>query len=228
MLRKMNENNRLEIPGDKNDTKSHFKLAYIIPAILITIIMLSPLMCKSGCKDKKSEKTAHEKTFGVVTNREPDLIQALDLREEPESFPRNTYMPNIRESEASGSIDLNTFSAGRDLIYFDDETVWWESDNDDHTFDTECDHSMHKNMKEPLEKLIILVNNAGGTLKVQDSFRAHGVHSARSLHKEGRAIDLTAENLDLEQLAKFAWMAGFDWVYFETSGGLHIHASVKR
>jgi hypothetical protein len=228
MLRKMNENNRLEIPGDKNAKNGHFKPAYILSAILITMIMLSPLMCKTGCKDKKSEKTAHEKTFGVETNREPDLIQAPALREEPESFPRNTYMPKIRESEASGSIDLNTFSAGRDLIYFDDETVWWESDHDETTYDTECDHSIHKNIKEPLEKLITLVNNAGGTLKVQDSYRCEGIHAPRSLHKEGRAIDITAENLDLEQLAKFAWMAGFDWVYFETSGGLHIHASVKR
>jgi len=227
MLRKMNENTRLEIPGDKKAKTGHFKLAYIIPAVIITLVILTPLMCNSGCKDKKLE-ISNEENLVTETNKEPDIVKAPVLREEPESFPRKSYMPKCRESEASGSIDLNTFSPGRDLIYFDDKTVWWESDNDDSTYDTEDDHTIHKNIKEPLEKLITLVNNAGGTLKVQDTFRAHGVHSSKSLHKEGRGIDLTAENLDLEQLAKFAWMAGFDWVYFEVSGGLHIHASVKR
>jgi len=227
MLRKMNENTRLEIPGDKNDKRGHFKLAYIIPAVLITMIILTPLMCKSGCKDKGVEMSDIE-TLVVETDKEPDIIEAPVLREEPKTFPQKSYMPKCRESKASGGIDLNTFSPGRDLIYFDDKTVWWESDNDDSSYDTEDDHTIHKNIKEPLERLITLVNNADGKLKVQDTFRGYGIHSSKSLHKEGRAIDLTAENLELEQLAKFAWMAGFDWVYFEVAGGLHIHASVKR
>jgi hypothetical protein len=226
MLRKMNENNRLEIPGDKNDRTSHFRLAYIIPAVIITMIILTPLMCKSGCSDKDNKQDPQETTI-VETNK----ISSADtyiFREKPEKFPQKSYMPKIRESAASGGIDLNTFSPGRDLIYFEDKTVWWESDNDDSSYDTEDDHTIHKNIQEPLEKVIFLVNQAGGTLKVQDTFRGYGIHSSKSLHKEGRAIDLTANNLELEQLAKFAWMAGFDWVYFETAGGLHIHASVKR
>ncbi|MDA3799369.1 MAG: hypothetical protein PF692_09840 [Kiritimatiellae bacterium] len=226
MLRKMNENTRLEIPGDKNENRGAFRIAYIFPAIIITMIILTPLMCKSGCKEK--DTNAAEKISTQETTNSVAKIKKMEFREEPETFKPKTYLPKVRESEASGSIDLNTFSPGRDLIYFDDKTVWWESENDDSTYDTEDDHTMHKNIKKPLEKLIYLVNNAGGTLKVQDTFRGYGIHSTKSLHKEGRAIDLTAENLELEQLAKFAWMAGFDWVYFETSGGLHIHASVKR
>lgn len=222
----MNENTRLEIPGDKNENRGAFRLAYIFPAIIITMIILTPLMCKSGCNEKNEKIDASEKnTTSESTN---SVSKTMTFREEPKTFRQTTYLPKAREAEASGSIDLNTFSPGRDLIYFDDQTVWWESENDDNSYDTEDDHTIHKNIKEPLEKLIYLVNNAGGTLKVQDSFRGYGIHSTKSLHKEGRAIDLTADNLELEQLAKFAWMAGFDWVYFETAGGLHIHASVKR
>jgi hypothetical protein len=227
MLRKMNENRRMEIPGDKNEGASHFRLAYIVPAVIITMIILTPLMCKSGC-NSKDEEIQEEEEIAVIETNKTSSVEAYKFREEPEKFPPKSYMPKVRESAASGGIDLNTFSAGRDLIYFDNKTVWWESDNDDSTYDTEDDHTIHKNIKEPLEKVIFLVNQAGGTLKVQDTFRGNGIHSSKSLHKEGRAVDLTAKNLGLEQLAKFAWMAGFDWVYFETSGGHHIHASVKR
>ena len=69
------------------------------------------------------------------------------------------------------------------------------------------------------------------------------VHAARSLHCEGRALDLTLgrpgsdkslsgpeASAALERLAKLAWQAGFDWVYNEwpKGGGPHVHASVRR
>jgi len=137
-------------------------------------------------------------------------------------------MPNLRESQASGSIDLASFSAGRDLTYVQDPRAWWESDND--TGDTECDHSVHCSVERPFLRLVNLVTEAGGTLKVQDCYRANGIHNPRSLHKEGRAIDVTCDELGLERLAKLCWAAGFDWVYHETpsSGGHHVHASVRR
>ena len=152
----------------------------------------------------------------------------VPLREPPKAFPRNTYRPSRREGRVSGSIDLSSFSPGRDLIYVDDDRVWWESDND--RGDTEDDHSMHRAIERPFRRLVELVTAAGGRLKVQDAYRPTGVHSRRSLHKEGRALDLTCDELGLEELAKLCWAAGFDWVYHEAggSGGSHVHVSVAR
>jgi hypothetical protein len=156
----------------------------------------------------------------------PPLDQAL--RQEPARFPRDSYLPKQREGNTSGSIDLESFSPGRDLCYVEDTRVWWESDND--KGDTECDHSMHRSIERPLRRLIELVHAEGGVLKLQDAYRGHGVHSPRSLHREGRALDLTCDELGLERLSKLCWAAGFDWVYYEASGrgGAHVHVSVRR
>jgi hypothetical protein len=158
-------------------------------------------------------------------------IAAIDysqpVREEPRRFLANTYRPKKREGVASGSINPKTFFPKYDLIRIDDPRVWWESEHD--KGDTEDDHVMHRAMREPVLRLIELVHQHGGTLKVQDAYRATGVHAPRSLHREGRAIDVTCDELGLEKLAKLCWAAGFDWVYFEAPkrGGAHIHASVR-
>ncbi|MFC1452487.1 hypothetical protein ACFLSJ_03985 [Verrucomicrobiota bacterium] len=112
-------------------------------------------------------------------------------------------------------------------MYIDDPRVWWESDNDDK--DTEDDHSIHRSLEAPLRRLIELVHERGGALEVQDAYRAGGVHNPRSLHKEGRALDVTCDEMSLEDLAKLCWAAGFDWVYHEDRGtGPHVHCSVRR
>jgi hypothetical protein len=146
-------------------------------------------------------------------------------RELPAHFPLDTHLPPCRETKASGAINPNTFSAGDDLIRFDDERVWWESDhvrNGD-----ENDHIINRAMKVPLEKLIESVYQLGGSLKIQDAYQPAGEHGRTSLHKEGRAIDLTCTDMSLETLAKLCWLAGFDWVYYEAKGGAHVHCSVR-
>lgn len=150
------------------------------------------------------------------------------VRPIPARFPRDTHMPTEREGTVSGSIDLGTFSPGRSLTYVDDPDVRWESDND--KGDTEDDHTIHRSLELPLRRLIALVKERGATLKVQDTYRPALVHNPRSLHKEGRAVDVTAEGMALEELAKLCWAAGFDWVFHEASakGGAHIHCSVRR
>ncbi len=153
----------------------------------------------------------------------------MPLRQAPASFPRGTYRPNRRESDVSGAIDLATFSAGRDLTYVEDDRAWWESDNDNG--DTECDHTVHHSLRVPLEQAIQLTAERGAVLKIQDAYRGAGIHNSKSLHKEGRAIDLTCDELPLEEIAKICWQAGFDWVYHEKgsrNNGPHIHASVAR
>ena len=152
----------------------------------------------------------------------------LPVRAEPTRFPPNEHLPPRREGAVCLSVDPNSFSPGRDLVRVDDARVWWESDQDEN--DDEDDHSMHYAMETPLRRLIELVAQRGGTLKVQDAYRASRVHSSRSLHKEGRALDLTCDEWPLEDLAKLCWAAGFDWVYYEApkGGGEHIHCSIIR
>ena len=107
--------------------------------------------------------------------------------------------------------------------------MWWESDNDEAQGDTEDDHLVHYALEESLRRVIELVVQEGGTLEVHDAYRATGVHSPKSLHKQGRAVDLTCDELGLERLAILTWAAGFDWLYHEAPkrGGHHVHASVR-
>jgi hypothetical protein len=194
------------------------------------IIMLT-LGCTSavilfavGIRKKKPSSIRHE----PLTMADMSGV-VMPLRQAPATFPRGTYLPNQRETTVSGSIDLGTFSPGRDLTYIEDDRVWWESDND--SGDIECDHTVHRSMRQPLERTIQLVAERGGTLKIQDAYRPNLIHNPKSLHKEGRAVDLTAIDLDLESVAKICWQAGFDWVYHEKgkgNNGPHIHASVAR
>ncbi|HIE11485.1 MAG TPA: hypothetical protein EYP62_07720 [Kiritimatiellae bacterium] len=156
------------------------------------------------------------------------LVPSPLPRRPPPRFPPGTHLPRIPETRASGPLDLPTFCPEYDLVRFDDPRVWWESDHD--SSDNEDDHLMHRNLVPPLKRLIELVEKYGGHLEVQDAYRPSGVHSPRSLHKEGRAVDLTCRGLSLEDLARFAYAAGFDWVYYESGGrgGDHVHCSVRR
>ena len=149
------------------------------------------------------------------------------VREIPKRFRANDRKPTQREKDASGVLGDAPFSPEFDLVRMEDKRVWWESDHD--TNDTEDDHLFHRAMEEPFRRLVYLVTEKGATLKVQDVYRAEGVHHKNSLHKEGRGIDLTAKDMSLSQLAKLTWASGFDWVFYESpkGGGAHIHASVR-
>ena len=198
------------------------------PAILGVVVMLHVVVLLAwSCRRQPAEVDVEPPADGPSTAGVTNAV--LPVREAPERFPRNTTMPNVKETVASGSIHMPSFSAGRDLIYIDDPRVWWESDNDGED-DDECDHTIHRQMEAPLRRVIEAVVARKAVLKVQDTFRPTGIHNGRSLHREGRAIDLTCEGLSLEELAKICWQAGFDWVYYEAprGGGDHIHASVSR
>ena len=199
-----------------------------------------------GCVARHIEKRESEPiTQKMFPNHDEHHNAAmLAVREAPETFPRNTWLPKIPEGEASGSNDPKLFSPGRDLVWFDDPRAWWKSDNRA-PGDTgeDCAHSMHKSMVEPLTRLINLVEETPWTLKIQGCYETGGPHASRSLHKQGRAIDLTfgdpanpTERLSPDQmrvsyelLAKLAYQAGFDWVYYEYGSGTgpHVHASVR-
>ena len=157
---------------------------------------------------------------------DPMAHQPLDRV--PEVAPR-THHPPRKELLVSGPNDADLFDAELDLVEYHDPTIWWESDNDTDG-DTENDHLVHRDLLPALIRLNALVLHEGAVLKVQDSYRAEGVHNAQSLHREGRAIDLTADRMTLGRLARLAVQAGFDWVYYESprAGGAHVHASMRR
>ena len=203
---------------------NHKKFGQIAGGIIILIIISLITLLITTCVRRKSE---NKPTPHVPAKKEDaQKPEKFKLRKKPKKFKPNTYLPRKKESQASGAIDLTTFSPGKSLIYFDDKRVWWESDHDKN--DIEDDHTIYVTMEAPLRRLIDLVDKENATLKVQDTYRPAGIHNKKSLHKEGRAIDLTCEGISLEELAKLCWMAGFDWVYYELNGGAHIHCSVKR
>lgn len=193
---------------------------WISQARLQTVIPSSYSPSSSRPAQKKS--TASQNSWTP-----PDIFKPV--RPIPATFRANSKLPAIREGVASGSIHLFPFDPARDLIRVEDSRVWWESDHDDHTGDTEDDHLMHWAMEEPFRRLVELLQqkHPKGVLKVQDAYRPTGIHGLHSLHKQGRALDLTGNNIPLSEIARLAYASGFDWVYYETTGGAHIHASVS-
>ncbi len=195
----------------------------IAGGILLCATVVGMLLHRVERRHSRAQDIAPVESVSPPTATQP-LTAVRDI---PAAFPRNTHLPTRREMDVSGSVDPERFSPGRDLVYVDDSRVWWESDHD--TGDDECDHSVHRALDLPLRRLIALVATRNGTLEVHDAYRPTKIHNSRSLHKEGRAIDVTCDELGLEELAKLCWAAGFDWVYHESParGGAHIHASVR-
>ncbi len=215
----------------------------VVPFTAVLLICATVMTCVPRYRDAAGgeKKAASGHTGGsredIAARYGIDICNPV--REAPAKFPRNAKMPDKRESEVSGAISNTGFSPGRDLVYVTDSRVWWESDNDGDA-DDECDHTMHKAMEIPFRRLVNLVSDAGWQLRVQEAYRPDGIHSSKSLHKEGRALDITMDKTPrishyeriaaYEELCKMAWQAGFDWVYYEYNGGTgpHVHASVRR
>ena len=144
----------------------------------------------------------------------PDLHNPV--REAPASFPPDSNRPRGKEIFASGPIDLDTFNPTNDLVRFEDSRVWFESDHDKVV--EEDDHEIHRAMEVPLKRLVNLTEKKRGTVKIHEAYRAvekNKIHLTSSLHCEGRAVDLTSDNMNLTELAKLAWQSGFDCVLYE-------------
>lgn len=160
----------------------------------------------------------------------PDLF--TPVRAAPASFPPNSNLPPGKEINTSGAIHLESFDPQKELIRFEDPRVWFESDQDKD--DTEDDHLIHRAIEVPLKRLVNLIEKKGGKLKVQEAYREASdqrkIHLETSLHREGRALDLTSDTMNLSDLSKLCWQAGFDFVLYETParGGRHVHCSAKR
>jgi len=203
-------------------------VAVLVCAVGVSVCFLVEWHGKkpSVVKDAETEDTTQEAESQQPT---PDLHNPV--RPAPATFPVDSNLPRGPERFASGPIDLATFNPGKDLTRFEDKRVWFESDNKPNA--QEDDHIIHRAMEVPLKRLVNLLEkkDAKAKLKVQDAYRPTGIHLQNSLHREGRAIDLTSEKVSLSELAKLAWQAGFDFVLYEkpgAGGGEHLHCSVKR
>jgi hypothetical protein len=213
----------LPLRGDDHGTSGVYRF-HCVAALLSASIVMGGLQFIDWDQDLQIVKGEWRLMMGPPA---PKISLTSPVRTLPHRFPARTYMPSRREGSASLSIDKVRFEPEQDLVEIHDDRVWWESDHD--VGDSENDHLVHRSLAVPLRRLIELVSAEGGILEVQDSFRDQGIHSPRSLHRQGRAVDLTCDELGLERLAKLAWAAGFDWVYYEAPkrGGHHVHASVR-
>ena len=224
------------VPGDDFAEPGAFNkwmAVAIAVAVAFCVVGLLLILSIEGCRDGfpwegKGSKSATEQQ--EKKGPPPDLFNPV--RAAPAYFPPNSNMPTGKEVNTSGAIHLESFDPQKELIRFDDPRVWFESDQDTH--DTEDDHQIHRAIEIPLKRLVNLIEKRGGKLKVQEAYREASdkrkIHLETSLHREGRALDLTDDVLGLGDLAKLCWQAGFDYVLYEvpSKGGRHLHCSAKR
>lgn len=141
---------------------------------------------------------------------------------------RGRYYPNLPEAERVGAIseriERGTVAFHR-LVRCDSKDILFKDEEG-----TGADRLMTRRLKERVEVLAGLVAREwpGVQLRVTEAWDENDEHGERSIHYEGRAVDLTTSDLNtarLGRLSGLALAAGFDWVAHEPT---HVHASVRR
>lgn len=142
--------------------------------------------------------------------------------------PRGTYHPDKAEAEVVGAINarINRRSPYfQRLVRVESEAIVFKDEEG-----TGADRLMTTRTRERLERLssLVLREWPGVRLRVTEAWDENAEHGAKSVHYEGRALDLTTSDQDSSRLGRLAGMAieaGFDWVIHEST---HVHASVAR
>jgi hypothetical protein len=163
---------------------------------------------------------------------EPPFVRA-DFGLESINLTLGQKVPNVSEKDpvASGPFHgaiLRGTSHFSQLVENKNTKVVFKNEEGDGS-----DRLMTHELKSRIDLLADSVQSEWGSavkLRVTEAWDDRGEHSSsRSLHYEGRAVDLTTSDLDrskLARLGRLAVEAGFNWVYYENL--LHIHASVRR
>jgi hypothetical protein len=141
----------------------------------------------------------------------------------------NQKVPNKSEAATVGAISgkivrgTTEFSnlvtnSNADIVFKDEEK-------------TGADKLMTQSLSDKLDALAVKVKAEwpGKKLRVTEAWDEGNEHGASSTHYEGRAADITVDDMDsgkLGRLAQLAVDAGFDWVFYENSQ--HVHVSVKK
>lgn len=139
------------------------------------------------------------------------------------------HVPPLAESEAVGPIaqKIRRRTPGFSRLVELDATGIVFKDEEG----TGADRLMSPRLKDRVERLADRVSRTwpGVELRVTEAWDEDDEHGSASVHYEGRAVDLTASDLDPRKLGRIAQLAvkvGFDWVYYENES--HVHASVRR
>ncbi len=176
-------------------------------------------------------KASEAITAAMGTEEAKEKLVCINCRDKlstllPENFERRLSIPD----KEKGSEEEKNIPSG--YITFD-------SDGGTHY----KHHMMQMSLIDPLRKLTLLTYNEwqdGANLNINAAYDfQRNIHTTRSLHSEGRAIDLglVVKGAKAGQglLARVAWLAheaGFDWSYNEWAGATeifcnHVHVSKK-
>jgi hypothetical protein len=147
----------------------------------------------------------------------------------PRVFTLKQKFPDVEEREAVGpftaAIKRGT-PAFAGLVRNENPDIVFK--NEEHTG---ADMMMTPKLKEKVDALALLVKAEFPRLKLRitEAWDDSSIHASTSRHLEGRAVDITASDVDQKKLGRLAGLAaeaGFDWVFFEDK--LHVHASMKK
>ena len=147
----------------------------------------------------------------------------------PRVFTLKQKFPDVEERDAVGPFTaaiMRGTPAFAKLVRNDNPDIVFK--NEEHTG---ADMMMTPRLKEKVDILASLVKAEFPKLKLRitEAWDDSSIHASTSRHLEGRAVDITASDVDRTKLGRLAGLAaeaGFDWVFFEDIS--HVHASVKK
>jgi hypothetical protein len=143
-------------------------------------------------------------------------------------FRVGDYAPGRPEVEVVGGADKPIRRRSKDyarLVECDHAAIVFKDEERNG-----ADRRMSRRTHERLHALAKLVDREwpGTRPRVTEAWDENIEHGEKSVHYEGRALDLTTSDMapaKLGRLSALAREAGFDWVYFEDE--THIHVSVR-
>ncbi|XP_071497526.1 sonic hedgehog protein-like [Diadema antillarum] len=176
----------------------------------VAVVLMCLVTVSESCNPGRSGKTSHRpqnRTPLQYKQRVPNIAENMVGASGPAEGPI------ARGDERFHSLSPNP---NGDIVFKDEEG-------------TGADRLMTQRCKDKLNTLAISVMNKwpGIKLRVVEAWD-EDQPNRKSLHAEGRAVDITTSDRDKEKygaLARLAVDAGFDWVFYETKSW--VHCSVK-